>query len=203
MNPAAITQRAIHEGAAQKHAELLRLVEHVAELQPVVVVEIGTMKGGTLRAWCECAADDALIVSIDLPNGDWGGGYTNADAARFRTFIRSGQRMELIAGDSHDPEIAARLADVLDGRQVDFLFIDGDHTYPGVKADFEDYAPLVRPGGSVAFHDVMEHPQVPGCDVSVLWAEIRDRFEHREFCVPGDERGYGPWGGIGVLTWPG
>jgi hypothetical protein len=31
---------------------------------------------------------------------------------------------------------------------VDFLFIDGDHTYEGVKKDFEMYSPLVRREGS-------------------------------------------------------
>ena len=31
--------------------------------------------------------------------------------------------------------------------------IDGDHTYEGVKADFERYAPLVRRGGVIIFDD--------------------------------------------------
>lgn len=35
----------------------------------------------------------------------------------------------------------------------DLLFIDADHTYEGVKADHERYAPLVASGGIVAFHD--------------------------------------------------
>ena len=33
---------------------------------------------------------------------------------------------------------------------IDFLFLDGDHSYEGVRRDFENYAPLVRPGGIVA-----------------------------------------------------
>jgi cephalosporin hydroxylase len=198
-----IATAAIAAGAAQKHAELTGLVEHVLARQPRVVVEIGTMSGGTLRAWCECAADDALIVSIDLPNGRWGGGYHERDVPRLRGYARDGQRVELIAGDSHHPGIRAKLVKVLDGAPIDFLFVDGDHTYPGVKADFKDYAPLVRAGGWIAFHDVLDHPQVPDCDVSVLWDEIRDRFDTREFAVEGDERGYGPWGGIGALRWPG
>jgi len=38
---------------------------------------------------------------------------------------------------------------ILAGRQVDFLFIDGDHSYEGVKKDFEMYSSLVRKGGVV------------------------------------------------------
>ena len=33
------------------------------------------------------------------------------------------------------------------------LFIDADHRYEAVKADFESWAPRLRTGGHVAFHD--------------------------------------------------
>jgi MMP 1-O-methyltransferase len=33
------------------------------------------------------------------------------------------------------------------------LWIDGDHSYAGVKADVEAWVPFVRPGGVIAFHD--------------------------------------------------
>lgn len=36
---------------------------------------------------------------------------------------------------------------------LDFLFIDGDHTYDGVKQDFDLYYEKVRPGGYIYFHD--------------------------------------------------
>jgi hypothetical protein len=32
----------------------------------------------------------------------------------------------------------------LGGERVDFIFIDGDHTYEGVKRDFEMHSPLMR-----------------------------------------------------------
>ena len=41
---------------------------------------------------------------------------------------------------------------------VTFLFIDADHSYEGVKADFLNYSPFVVPGGALAFHDTKQEP---------------------------------------------
>jgi hypothetical protein len=40
-------------------------------------------------------------------------------------------------------------------KKVDFLFIDADHSYEGIKKDFEMYSLLVRKGGIIAFHDIV------------------------------------------------
>ncbi len=37
--------------------------------------------------------------------------------------------------------------------KIDFLFIDGDHNYEGVKKDWELYSPLLKSGSVIAFHD--------------------------------------------------
>ncbi len=36
---------------------------------------------------------------------------------------------------------------------LDLVFIDGDHSYEGVKADWETYKHLLKPGSVVIFHD--------------------------------------------------
>lgn len=36
---------------------------------------------------------------------------------------------------------------------IDFLFIDGDHKYEGVKKDWDLFSPLLKKGSLVAFHD--------------------------------------------------
>lgn len=57
-----------------------------------------------------------------------------------------------IGMSSHDPKCVsnARIE-----APYDFLYIDGDHLYDGVKQDYLDYAPMVRPGGIVAIHDYL------------------------------------------------
>jgi len=37
--------------------------------------------------------------------------------------------------------------------EISFLFIDADHAYDGVKADWELYSPHVKEDGLIAFHD--------------------------------------------------
>lgn len=37
--------------------------------------------------------------------------------------------------------------------KIDFLFIDGDHSYEGAKADVESWLPLLRSGGVLVMHD--------------------------------------------------
>lgn len=39
---------------------------------------------------------------------------------------------------------------------IDFLFIDGDHSYEGCLGDIQSWAVHVKPGGFMAFHDVAQ-----------------------------------------------
>ena len=36
---------------------------------------------------------------------------------------------------------------------IDFIFIDGDHSYGGIKRDWEDWSKKLKPGGIIALHD--------------------------------------------------
>jgi cephalosporin hydroxylase len=42
-----------------------------------------------------------------------------------------------------------------DGNFPEFIFVDGDHSYAGVKQDILNYYPLLAPGGIMAFHDYL------------------------------------------------
>ena len=80
------------------------------------------------------------------------------------------------------------------GEPIDFLFIDGDHSYEGAGRDFELYASMVRPGGLVMFHDV-RHSQEPGrIGVERLFDELSEK--HASELFVGSE---GVSFGIGVL----
>jgi predicted O-methyltransferase YrrM len=46
------------------------------------------------------------------------------------------------------------------GAKIDFLFIDGDHSYSGVKGDVMAWSPRLNPGALVVFHDIRDAPGV-------------------------------------------
>lgn len=180
-------------GAKQKLREFAGLVALVRRERPRTVLEIGTLRGGSLWAWCRVAALDATIVSVDLPGGDFGGGYDEDLAQQLRSYARSGQTLHLLRADSHAAETYAEVERLLPS--IDFAFIDGDHTYEGAKRDFELYSPLVT--GLVAFHDILPHNADSSCEVDRLWQELAPDLETIEFTDPADVRWDGAWGGIG------
>lgn len=176
----------------QVPSELDRFAEIVASICPKRVLEIGTFQGGTLCLLARLAASRATIISIDLPGGKYGGGQTRLRSLLYHTFGKLFQRMHLIRGDSHSEQVAARVKQVIES--LDVLFIDGDHTYEGVKRDFLLFAPLVRAGGIVAFHDIAEHTTESDCEVARFWNEIKMSHRHEEI-IEDPEQGWG----IGVL----
>jgi cephalosporin hydroxylase len=157
-------------------SEIAGLLGILEDEVPQTVLEIGTASGGTLFLLTRVAAPDALLVSVDLRRGPFGGGYPVWRDGLYRSFARERQRVELVRGDSHAEDTRGRIHGLLRGRPVDHLFIDGDHTYEGVARDFADYAPLVRTGGLIAFHDIV--PSGPGKHgdpggVPRFWRELK------------------------------
>jgi predicted O-methyltransferase YrrM len=182
-----LARQAQRRGAMQKFRELAPLIGLIRRRKPRVIVEIGTARGGTFYAWCQVAEPSAIIVSIDLADGPFGG------------YGRPQQQLHFILDDSHDVHTRARLEAILGGREIDFLMIDGDHTYDGVRRDFEMYAPLVGNGNPIAFHDIVPHPQAPACEVDRFWNEIKVGQRYLEFVDREPDPLRSQYGGIGVL----
>ena len=110
-------------------------------------------------------------------------------------YLRSlGSNVTMIHGSSHDEELKQLVKDKLDNTKLDFLFIDGDHTYEGVKQDFEMYKEFVKPGGWIGFHDIKdtEFHRNADCRVDILWNEIEG--EKIEFLDNSSS-----YGGIGFI----
>jgi predicted O-methyltransferase YrrM len=197
-----LAEAAQRRGAMQKVTELAPLLALLARRRPVTVVEIGTYRGGSLYAFCCVAHPAGTIVSIDLPGGLFGGGYSDEQLDHLRGYGLEGQSLHFLQQDSQEPSTRDEAVSRLDGRPIDFLMIDGDHRYEGVRRDFELYSPLVGPRGLIAFHDILPHPRTPLCQVDLLWKEIRPSHRYVEFLDPGEDWGSGQWGGIGVLLVP-
>src|SRR5262249_13629767 len=192
---ARLARQAERHDALQKVRELAPLIGLLRARDLHTVVEIGSDRGGTFFAWCQLAEPDAVLISIDLP-------ASNTDEDRLPAYGAPGQSLFFTRGDSHAAATRDKLARILGDRRIDFLMIDGDHTYDGVRADYELYHSLVASDGCIAFHDVIPHTTDPACKVDVFWDELKQNRAHVEFVDPGDDRGLGSWGGIGVLFGP-
>ena len=178
----------------QVDSEICALLDRVRPVRPKIVLEIGTANGGTLFMFTRVAAPDAIVISIDLPGGAFGGGYPRWRAPLYRRFALPGQSIHLLRGNSRSQGIIDRLQRMLGHRAIDFLFIDGDHSYEGVKKDHQAYAKFVRRGGIIAFHDVAPHSDRE-CQVSRYWSELAAERSSCETLIESPDQG---WGGIGL-----
>lgn len=177
--------------------EITRLYRFVEERRPHALLEIGTAKGGSLFLFCQAAADDATVVSIDLPLGRNGGGYPAWKAPIYKKFVKPGQRLELLRTSSHLPVSRDQARAIAPGG-YDLIMIDGDHSYEGVKIDFELYSPLLAPGGVIVLHDILNNRFDPEIEVDRLWNEIKPRYETLEIVDSYDQGNLG----IGVVLGP-
>jgi cephalosporin hydroxylase len=193
--------------AIQNPCELREYLQLVQALRPRVVVEIGSARGGMLYCFCQLAAPDALIISIDLPGAPNCGGQTAAEREYYSSFVAPGQQIRFIPANSHFHATREALRQLLNGRRADVLFIDGDHSYGGVKIDFDMYAGFAAPGGLLTLHDICLRPEHWGAgnDVGLFWDEIKQDYEVQEIidpggmCRPDRPDGVAACWGIGVI----
>lgn len=193
-----LIDEAFNIGMLQQYEEISALVELMRAHAPKNVMEIGSCHGGTFFLWCKLASADGLKISLDLPNGRFGANdYIDSEALaeRIALFQSWAENVHVLSGDSHQAETKEQIRRILDGELLDFLFIDGDHEYKGVKLDFDMYREFVRPSGLIGFHDIRntEHHRLNSCFVHEFWKELP--CPKQEIIDP-----LGYWGGIGVAT---
>jgi predicted O-methyltransferase YrrM len=177
----------------QIREEIKNLLLILDEAKPKIILEIGTMRGGTLFLFSHIADEEATLISVDLNQDLW-------IRILFRYIFKGKQNIYLIQGDSHNIETLKKIKAILKDNKVDFLFIDADHSYEGVKKDFEMYSPLVRKGGIIAFHDIVPDYNIkygikPASGVYKFWNEIKEKYKHLEIVKDRNQSAFG----IGVL----
>jgi predicted O-methyltransferase YrrM len=170
--------------AIQNPNELRSFLELLSERRPKVIVEIGTGHGGHLYCLSQVADPSALLIGIDLPGSTYHS-PVESDCKLFATFGPPGQRFEFIRQSSLLHETLATLKEMLGGREIDLLYLDGDHSYASVKSDYERYEALVAEDGIIAFHDIWEIPGEVrywkyGNETSMFWKELSSRVSSRE-----------------------
>lgn len=125
----------------------------VRALSPSVIVEIGSARGKSSCALAMACKhnDKGKVYAIDPHTiNAWTDKGVGNDTEQF---LRA--RLTEYGLDPWCEVIRATSLDAAADwtRQVDLLFIDGDHTYEGVKTDFDLFRPWLGPDALVVFHD--------------------------------------------------
>jgi autotransporter strand-loop-strand O-heptosyltransferase len=187
-----IVQESYDLGMVQNHKEIFEAAKFFKELNVTNFMEIGTDQGGSFAIWSKLS-NDGIRISVDMPHGQFG----RADYNEYERdeYLKSlGSNVTMLWGSSHEYTMLEEVESILNGDLLDFLFIDGDHTYEGVKQDYEMYRHLVKPGGWIGFHDTKdtEFHRGANCRVDQLWSELEgnkmDFLDHRS-----------EYGGIGFI----
>lgn len=179
----------------QKKNEIIEFIKLYSRSKPKIILEIGTYDGGTLFFLSKFASPDATIITMDLPLVRDGAGYTPTKIPFYKSFKSQNQKIYFIRDNSRSISTIEKVKKIINEKKIDVLFIDGDHSYEGVKKDFENYSPFVKKGGLIAFHDIVYHPLELNCKVYIFWNEIKENYEYQEFISETHEK----WAGIGMI----
>lgn len=151
----------------------VKVLQLIEQYRPKVCVELGTWLG-------------ASAIPVARSIGRWGGTLTcidtwagelnddgGSEGGKPPLMLVSFARAVVEAGLSNIRLIPAMTTEAAKSwglwQNIDFLYVDADHSYHGCSADLEAWVPLVKPGGLIAGDDY-EHPRYPG--VKEAWDEF-------------------------------
>jgi predicted O-methyltransferase YrrM len=92
-------------------------------------------------------------------------------------------------------ETTAQFAKHSQNNKYDYIYLDGNHSYQGVKFDFQSFWPKLNQGGLLLFHDVCVQGKLPEGEYGVgqLFKEIINKKQQAHLII-----NYQP-SGLGIL----
>ena len=138
--------------------------------RPLIGAEIGVWQGKTS---CRLLAErkDLVLYMIDPwipPNKNSSYFKTGDDNARKtkeqhnKDYRRTMQKVKFAGNRAKIMRMTSQqAAERIEDKSLDFVFIDSDHSYEGVKLDTILWLPKIKIGGFIVYHDY-NHPRLPG-----------------------------------------
>lgn len=169
--------------AVDEAAYLFRLARSLGP--GATLVEIGRSRGGTTLLLAAAMPDDARLVSYDLHAKKTPGPTGPELDAELRGVLERyalADRVELLVADSQSVRPPSS--------RCELVLVDGDHSYEGVRADFEHWRDTIPAGGHLVFHDAAHFG-----DLSVAHEEVALLMDE----IERDDTNFRRIGGAGTL----
>jgi len=154
------------------------------------ILSLGAGEGGTNFLLSQATPSASLMIGIDS--------YAK-NSAKLKYFSRQSQQIIFVKGSSSVARAINKVKRLLNSRKLDLLFIDGDHSYKGVRGDFLNYRHFVREGGIIAFHDIVpdyftryaQKTQNYTGKAPRFYDSIKTFYPHYEFIKDPEQDGFG------------
>lgn len=152
----------------------------IRNLNPKVIVELGTYVGVSFFTMCQAVKDgqlDTKLHAVDTWKGDEQTRFY--DESIFDLFSKLKRSYYNDLNIILHRKTFDQALEEFPSNSIDFLHIDGLHTYKAVKHDFTAWNKKVKKGGVIFLHDT--HMQRAGFEVYKLWEEIKGKNKTLEF----------------------
>ena len=158
----------------------------VRNLRPKRILCIGSCKG-FIPAILALACKDNAYGQVDFVDAAYDQ-YDPADSERhwrgigFWRDVDAKQHFQQLAAEKYIQTHVMTSQDYakkFTKRHYQYIYIDGDHSYAGVKQDYQLFWPKLEKNGIMLFHDVMAHGQLDQGEFGVwqLWQELKNRHQ--------------------------
>jgi predicted O-methyltransferase YrrM len=142
----------LNHGVASLQIDEAALLYRLArDVERGPVAEIGRFKGGSTMVLATALPPGVELWSYDFHvalRPDMPGEELDAELRLALERYGLADKVHLLVADS-------RIADPPPG-ELELLFVDGDHSYEGARADFDRWSAFVRGGGHVLLHDAVD-----------------------------------------------
>lgn len=167
--------------ASIEKEDLDKALRIVQPYKPKVILEIGMWKGYSAENWLKAFVPE-IFISLERDHKHEDGIYHNdpKDPPAYDY---------LWDVDSNSQETVAKVKELLKGREIDFMFIDGGHKFDTVYTDWLNYSPLVKEGGIIAFHDILYTSFE--CQAKLLWEILKQTYDYVEINCGAGSTGFG------------
>jgi predicted O-methyltransferase YrrM len=121
------------------HMYYLLLMKLVRYLKPKKVLELGTSIGRSALFMMMFLPEDSSLTTVDI------GSHRRTDLAGFAF----NNRLKIVFGDDLDQSVIDQIDD-----GFDFCYLDSEHNYEQIAAEWKIYAPKLKDGAIVAMDDI-------------------------------------------------